>query len=585
MDTTPNIRYQKRMGFAREGQKTGKLHIKFFGHHDLDWDMPELVEVEAGEIINGEPYAYLWDRLKYDFTTMEKNYLFLSAMAECLVCAKEEMEDQSARFGIEEDIDAEMMNLFEVELGEPIIGMPFTYWKGILQMMGPLPSHRLLLLKGFMEDIVDQEDADAAVVIECRYIRKPNLRPSVNESSRRGEVDCLNLRSMSKVMFDLTSRTDSPDNWSVRMAKMHNRQPSRRRLVDEEIEAFEASILGRAPTDEGSDLKVLDVITEAPLSMVLSAGEVPIARRRRTILTEDSKEEETVGGRRARRPDSIEDETPSSKTGERSTKFLKGNPVQMNGNFNEMMRVIKGMNAKLSGEGRGLIKWFELLLPSTRRRRARSQSWNQKAEEEEGGFPASKRTRYAEAIEEKERQRYFEVSKRNRRGRVAKEFLVCSENAEGVKASNASARSGWRCFEIEAEAGTGEDDAVDKDEKMTEVERQEQAVAKQASMVKLCEDDLNEALKEIKMSMFQTNAWVRSYNKAIKSVKEKLRQAVESLDLCRGTEASLLSEVKKLKQDIEVITDSFDERLELQRSRHEREWLAKLAVKKREKVE
>ncbi|KAF6147236.1 hypothetical protein GIB67_039366 [Kingdonia uniflora] len=102
MDTTPNMRYQKRMGFARDrrvGQKTGELHIKFFGHHDMDWDMPELVEVEAGELINVEPYAYLWDRLKYDFTTAEKRYLFLSALAECLVYAEEKMEVQSAISG------------------------------------------------------------------------------------------------------------------------------------------------------------------------------------------------------------------------------------------------------------------------------------------------------------------------------------------------------------------------------------------------------------------------------------------------------------------------------------------------------
>ncbi|KAF6175300.1 hypothetical protein GIB67_000393 [Kingdonia uniflora] len=99
MDTTPNTRYQKGIGFARDhrvGQKTVELHMKLFGYHDLDWDIPELVEVEAGELINGEPYAYLWDQLKYNFTTAEKRYLFLSAMAECLVCAEEEMEEQSS---------------------------------------------------------------------------------------------------------------------------------------------------------------------------------------------------------------------------------------------------------------------------------------------------------------------------------------------------------------------------------------------------------------------------------------------------------------------------------------------------------
>ncbi|KAF6151281.1 hypothetical protein GIB67_020603 [Kingdonia uniflora] len=71
----------------------------------------------------------------------------------------------------------------------------------------------------------------------------------------------------------------------------------------------------------------------------------------------------------------------------------------------------------------------------------------------------------------------------------------------------------------------------------------------------------------------------------MKSVKGKLRQTVESLDLSRGTEASLLFEVKYLKQDLEVITDSFDKRLELQRVRQEREWSAMLAAKERVKAE
>ncbi|KAF6135575.1 hypothetical protein GIB67_015428, partial [Kingdonia uniflora] len=92
-------------------------------------------------------------------------------------------------------------------------------------------------------------------------------------------------------------------------------------------------------------------------------------------------------------------------------------------------------------------------------------------------------------------------------------------------------------------------------------------VGKQALTVELCEDDPDEASKEIKRHMFQTEAWVRSFNKAIKSVNGKLRQAVKSLDLSRGTEVSLLSEVKKLKQDLGVITDLFDERLELQWAR------------------
>ncbi|KAF6161427.1 hypothetical protein GIB67_009306 [Kingdonia uniflora] len=59
-------------------------------------------------------------------------------------------------------------------------------------------------------------------------------------------------------------------------------------------------------------------------------------------------------------------------------------------------------------------------------------------------------------------------------------------------------------------------------------------------MVELCEDDPGEASKEMKRSMFQqTDAWEQSYNKVMKLAKGKLWQAIESLDLARGTEAKL----------------------------------------------
>ncbi|KAF6175574.1 hypothetical protein GIB67_005066 [Kingdonia uniflora] len=144
------------------------------------------------------------------------------------------------RFGIEEDIDAEMSDLFEVEPGAPIHGMPFAYWWGIVQMMGPLLGHRLSLLKSFTEDIVDQ-------------------------------------------------------------AKMHNRQTSRWRLIDEEIEELKASISGRDPMDKGSDLEVLNVVSEAPLSMVLPTEEFPVMKHRWTIVTEDSPKSSSWDNLRSRR--------------------------------------------------------------------------------------------------------------------------------------------------------------------------------------------------------------------------------------------------------------------------------------------
>ncbi|KAF6134902.1 hypothetical protein GIB67_002303 [Kingdonia uniflora] len=50
MDPTPIMRYQRRMGFARDrriGQKMAKLKLKFFGDKELDWNMPDLVVVKS----------------------------------------------------------------------------------------------------------------------------------------------------------------------------------------------------------------------------------------------------------------------------------------------------------------------------------------------------------------------------------------------------------------------------------------------------------------------------------------------------------------------------------------------------------
>ncbi|KAF6144728.1 hypothetical protein GIB67_017747 [Kingdonia uniflora] len=218
MDTMPNTRYQKRMGFARDRrvrQKMAELHMKFFGQHDLNWDMPDLVEAGLEEFVNGNPYSYMWEQPRFHFTTAERRYLFLMALAKSLVCAEEVIEASvlrcgrglfmhlkwlsliqlrerescgkfvgrssdgggqenpevallglQRRFGIEEDIDAEMPYLFEVEPGALLCDMPFSYWWGIVQKMGPFPIHRLSLLKGFAEDIVDQDDADAVAIVE-----------------------------------------------------------------------------------------------------------------------------------------------------------------------------------------------------------------------------------------------------------------------------------------------------------------------------------------------------------------------------------------------------------------------------------
>ncbi|KAF6156553.1 hypothetical protein GIB67_000018 [Kingdonia uniflora] len=186
-------------------------------------------------------------------------------------------------------------------------------------------------------------------------------------------------------------------------------------------------------------------------------------------------------------------------------------PVQMYDNFYEMMRDIEGINAKLTGEGRGLIKWFDIIT-----------FYSKKASQNSGlkNLSWSNPRNYIDNLLEASED-WVPTKTEMGKGHIAPE-------APKVVQSKVSQRK--RCRTV------GKDDAV---------------VAKQASM-----DDPDEAAKEIKRHMFQQmEAWVRSFKKAMMSAKGKLRQAVESLDLSRGTEASLLSKVKKLKQDLEFIND------------------------------
>ncbi|KAF6168276.1 hypothetical protein GIB67_014511 [Kingdonia uniflora] len=99
-------------------------------------------------------------------------------------------------------------------------------------------------------------------------------------------------------LLDLTGRPDCPGSWSVRTDKIRTRQASRIRLIDEEVEENEASISGCAPMDEGSNLEVLDVVTDTLLAVVVPASGVSSTRRHKTVVTEDSNEEEIEGGER-----------------------------------------------------------------------------------------------------------------------------------------------------------------------------------------------------------------------------------------------------------------------------------------------
>ncbi|KAF6145931.1 hypothetical protein GIB67_007950, partial [Kingdonia uniflora] len=61
----------------------------------------------------------------------------------------------------------------------------------------------------------------------------------------------------------------------------------------------------------------------------------------------------------------------------------------------------------------------------------------------------------------------------------------------------------------------------------------------------------------------------KNKNKAVKVGKRRLREVIDSLELARGTKASLLPDNNKLKRNLEAINDTFEKRLEGQRFNHE----------------
>ncbi|KAF6176846.1 hypothetical protein GIB67_026533 [Kingdonia uniflora] len=341
-----------------------------------------------------------------------------------------------------------------------------------------------------------------------------NLRLSAEDCSRRRMVEYSSLGIVSKVMLDWTSRFDNPDSWSFTLSKMYNHQASRRRMIDEEIEEFEASISGRAPMDEGSDVEVLDVVTEVPLSMVLPAEEVPVSGRRRTIVMKRKQ----YGGIGVR-------------------------------------RVLLGIIWKRKKKKDSLLRGVPATpkLPKKKRNEGVSKGQNE--------------------IRGEELSRNYQFVPRSRRG---------SKQAAPVpEVTGDASKLRPRPVATQTEKGKGR---VAPESSKVQKSKVGQRKMRKAVMVELGEDDPEEASKEIKKHMFQTNVWVQTCNKAMKSVKTKLQQAKENLNYSRGKEASLVFKVRKLNQDLGMLADSYDERLELQRSRLEREWPPKLAAREREKA-
>ncbi|KAF6138590.1 hypothetical protein GIB67_032484 [Kingdonia uniflora] len=489
------------------------------------------------------------------------------------------------------------------------------------------------------------------------------LRKLAKEAVKLASTDCRRLQVgyyihplLAKVLKPsgevFAEKTVRPWNLSfltVRFqAKMHNRRASRQRLIDDRFKEFEASISGRAPMDEGSDVEVLDIVNEAPLSMVLPAEEVPVSRRRRTIVTEDSDEEETVwgeGGNVGPSGDKVQNEDSRDSTeSDRVEGVVSAKDRIRFHRFAAKLELSK-LGAYLSPKGSSWdnpVNYIDTLhgasedwvysvfesLKTKRQRRKKVDSLlrdvpaTPKLQKRKRGKGVSKGPKEMGGEEMPSNYQFVPRSRRGSKQVVpipevagdtlklrSRPVVAQTEKGKGPVVPEASKVQQSKSGQRKRRKVLGEDNTLEEDEEMMEVERQEQAAGKYASMVELWEDDRDEASKEIKKHMFlitiygfllwyfkislkilrvssctnflkilPTDAWVQTRSKAMKSIKEKLKQAKDNLNLSHGKEASLVSEVRKLKQDLRVLTESYNERLVLQRSRLEREWSAKLVA-------
>ncbi|KAF6174385.1 hypothetical protein GIB67_034142 [Kingdonia uniflora] len=289
------------------------------------------VGVEEGLIVSDFQYKWVVSgRIAFvcSFASEYNVFLFFPKHKRCFqpknqdqVAAKahrvqEKTQELQRRFIGDQDLDSKMPDLFEAEPGEPIAGMPFVYWWGVLQMMGPFPGHRLSLLESFAEEMVDQEDVVAEAGNEKKCPKELTAQ-TVGLSERRcscGRVPAghhdVSLNYEKRVDLILPSVSD----------KMHTRRASRLRLIDEEVEENEASVSGRALMDEGSDIEELVIAKNIPLAVVVPETGGSNSGRRKIVVTEGGKRGE--GEQSDRDEDSTESDEATGSVPDREKQRL-----------------------------------------------------------------------------------------------------------------------------------------------------------------------------------------------------------------------------------------------------------------------
>ncbi|KAF6145553.1 hypothetical protein GIB67_037586 [Kingdonia uniflora] len=393
------------MGFTRDrriGRKTAELHVKFFGHHDLDWDRPELMKLLRLGSCRGLTVEFSWRKIK------DSN---------------------------------------ECGLG-----------KGKVQVY--LHVSNGVLLGGFLISLPSCSEYNVCLFVQRRFVQ-----------------------------------------WQFFQ-----------RLIDEEVEENEASISGRASMDKGSDLEVLDVVTDPPLTAVVPAGGVLTSRGRKTVVTEGSDEQYIGGGERnegnpgpsGAKMDEVEqsdqsgDSTESDKAQGSISTVDKMKQDQFATKL-ELSKVEENLRNYIGAFLDSREEWVNSIFEFLGIKRKRKKKTDSLVRNEPITPKPTKKRRGEGGSKVSNDMGENDLTRTVQYVRKAKRALKQATPVPEV----ASDASRLRRRQHKRHRAHGEDDAADEDEEMTEAERQDQAITKIASMAKLCDADPDEALKKMKKTIYQ----------------------------------------------------------------------------------
>ncbi|KAF6151290.1 hypothetical protein GIB67_020612 [Kingdonia uniflora] len=392
--------------------------------------------------------------------------------------------------------------------------------------------------------IVDRED---------QMVEEQGLAGGSGPSKNRGDFAWLSL-DVSSYLCDLNFECLRVANVAFREIdfeeKMHTRRASRLRLIDKEVKN-ENNVSGHAQMDEGSNVEELVIAKDIPLAVVILEAGGSSSRYRKEVATEDSGEEEMEGGQKKKGKGQAEPSGGERGEGEQSDRSEDSTESDKANGYIFQLKPPEGIMAY-----RGQIR-LEMRLPLRRLVKEMLNFWEVTQVQMNGNlYEMMKRKRQKKTDSLLRSIPITSKPSKKRGGKGVLKFVEGieeenlarkAERGKGKVVPNSPRVLQTKVTQCRRCRALGDDDAEDVGKDMTEAEREEQALAMAASMVELCGDDPDESSRQMKWSMYQGDAWAQSFNMAVKVLMRKIQEAVDSLELARGTEASVVSENKTLK--------------------------------------